>query len=128
MTILGTLLFIAFCCRNIRYKYVPPNGESPLFKTRVCMPLQLDAAIWVQCYRYYYVLGKQAYSYEHVHSVEIRPKKFSYRPQVRIDRYEKEINTHRYLYFYAEHAQRILHEIEAGKQRVGMVTTTYLEE
>ena len=128
MAILCTLIFIAFLCRNSTYKYVPLNEEIPLFETRVFTPDTLDVSIWLQCYRFYFVLGRNAYSYEHVYSVDIKVKKFIRRPEICIERYQKDIDTHRFLYFYAKHYTRIQQEIEEGQHRSYQASQACLED
>lgn len=128
LPLLITLLATAFFCRNILYKYVPANEEIPLYQTRVFMPDTLNASLWLQCYRHYFVVGDRAFAYEKIQSVSLIPKKFTFRPEIRIHRYEDDINTHRYLFFYAGNHERIVQEIQDGVKRAQHAVQALIEE
>ena len=127
MSIFATLVIIAFCFRNYRYTYIPPNDEIPRYVTRVSNPLRLDVSVQLQCFGYYFVLGRQTYSYDLIQDVTIVPKWYSHRPEICIDRYENGIDTHRYLFFLGEDYERIQQELLAGKNRMLEVEHVFTE-
>jgi hypothetical protein len=127
MEILYTLLIVAFCLRNYPYTYTPENDEVPLFQTRVCNPMRLDASVPLTFYRYYFVLGRKTYSYELIDEVSIQTKWYSHRPEICVDRYEDNIRTHRYLFFLGKEFDRIEQELIEGKKRCGWVAEPFTQ-